>query len=110
MTIHLLAILLPKPGRVARVEQLAKDAAAYVQQNEPGTLKYQWFRSGTPEQPKIVVWEVYSDEAAFEVHKTSPMMAKFVQAEQEESNLTAPIEILPLEHFEGFASREVAKI
>ncbi|KAK4096416.1 hypothetical protein N658DRAFT_501603 [Parathielavia hyrcaniae] len=110
MAIHLLAILLPKPDRVSRVAELAKDAAAYVQQNEPGTVKYQWFRSGTPEQPKIVVWEVYADAAAIQAHKTSPMMARFVQAEQQESNLTAPIEILPLEHFEGFASREGAKI
>jgi hypothetical protein len=82
MTFYLLAILLPKPDRLARVqsppllqssaltatepnadenqvEEIAKEAADYVQKNEPNTLKYQWFKTGTAEQPKIVVWEAY---------------------------------------------------
>lgn len=42
-----------------QVEEIAKDASDYVQKNEPGTLKYQWFKAGTPDQPKIVVWEAY---------------------------------------------------
>lgn len=44
---------------VNQVEEIARESSAYVQQNEPGTLKYQWFRAGTAEQPKIVVWEAY---------------------------------------------------
>jgi hypothetical protein len=32
--------------------------SAEVEKNEPGTLKYQFFRAGTAEAPKIVVWEV----------------------------------------------------
>jgi hypothetical protein len=37
------------------------------------------------------------------------MMARFVQAEQAEGNLAAPLEVLPLEHFAGFASQDAAK-
>jgi hypothetical protein len=33
------------------------------------------------------------------------MMARFVQAEQEENNLADPLEVLPLEHFAGFESQ-----
>jgi hypothetical protein len=31
-----------------------------VQETEPGALTYQWFRTGTAEEPKIVVLEMYA--------------------------------------------------
>lgn len=42
-----------------KVEELARELSTSVQQNEPGTLKYQWFRAGTAEEPKVIVWETY---------------------------------------------------
>lgn len=78
-SLHFLAILSPKPDRVARVstsqlrpvhkrkiqrlifefqvEEIAESVSNYVKENEPGVLQYQWFRTGTEEKPKIVVWE-----------------------------------------------------
>lgn len=40
-----------------QVEEIAQSVCDYVKENEPGVLKYQWFRAGTPEKPLIVVWE-----------------------------------------------------
>lgn len=45
--------------RKMQVEELAKEVASGVEATEPGVLKYQWFKTGTPQEPKIVVWEVY---------------------------------------------------
>ncbi|KAK3308516.1 uncharacterized protein B0T15DRAFT_524596 [Chaetomium strumarium] len=105
MPFHILAIITPKADRIARVEEIAKEVATEVEKNEPGTLKYQWFRTGTAEAPTIVVWEVYADEAAFETHKTSPALARLIEIEKQEGNLAAPLEVQPLEQFAGFASR-----
>jgi quinol monooxygenase YgiN len=41
-----------------QVEELAKEVASGVEATEPGVLKYQWFKTATPQGPKIVVWEV----------------------------------------------------
>jgi quinol monooxygenase YgiN len=47
----------------------------------------------------------YADDAAAEAHKNGPALAKFVEIEKQEGNLAAPLEVMPLEHFTGFASR-----
>ncbi|KAG7287596.1 hypothetical protein NEMBOFW57_007108 [Staphylotrichum longicolle] len=108
--IHVLAIITPKPDRVARIEQLAKEVASGVEATEPGVLKYQWFKTGTPEEPRIVVWEVYADEAAVNVHKSGSKLAWLIETEKKEGNFAAPLEVLPLQQFAGWAAREGAKI
>ncbi|KAK4239383.1 hypothetical protein C8A03DRAFT_14228 [Achaetomium macrosporum] len=105
MPVHVLAILIPKADRIARVEEIAQGMSTDVEKNEPGTLKYQWFRAGTAEEPKIFVWEVYADEAAAETHMASPGLARFIEIEKQEGILAAPLQVLTLEHFAGFASR-----
>lgn len=40
MPTDVLAFLTPKPGAAARVEEILVQAAAAVQANEPGTLRY----------------------------------------------------------------------
>ncbi|KAK3309243.1 uncharacterized protein B0T15DRAFT_526649 [Chaetomium strumarium] len=57
MTLNYIALLHPKPDRVARVEEIARTICDSVYEKEPGVLKYQWFRAGDTEQPLIVVWE-----------------------------------------------------
>lgn len=85
MPLYFLAILEPKPDKTARVclfpkclptklwqlcsakkkktlrqvQEICRSVSDYVKENEPGVLKYQWFRSGPPEKPKIYVWEMY---------------------------------------------------
>lgn len=46
-------------NRLAQVEEIAQSICDYVHENEPGVLKYQWFRAGGTEKPTIVVWETY---------------------------------------------------
>jgi hypothetical protein len=79
MPLNFVALLHPKPDRVARVrrkkewapnrvkpadtrltfqvEEIARKICEYVQENEPGVLQYRWFRAGGTEKPLIVVWE-----------------------------------------------------
>ncbi|VBB74957.1 Putative protein of unknown function [Podospora comata] len=102
-SLHFLAILSPKPDRVARVEEIAESVSNYVKENEPGVLQYQWFRTGTEEKPKIVVWEQYADQAAVDIHKSSPKLAWLIETEEKESNMQESIEVLPLEPFAGWA-------
>lgn len=40
----LIAILYPAEGKSGRIIQLLKDVIAYVQTNEPGTLKYEMYK------------------------------------------------------------------
>ncbi|KAK4224214.1 hypothetical protein QBC38DRAFT_371481 [Podospora fimiseda] len=105
--IHVLAIITPKPDRVDRVIELAKDVAKGVESTEPGVLKYQWFKAGTPQQPKIVV---YADEAAVKVHQAGPKLRWLIETEKKEGNFAAPLEVLPMEQIAGYAGREGAKI
>ncbi|KAK0742539.1 hypothetical protein B0T21DRAFT_382125 [Apiosordaria backusii] len=104
-TLHFLAILSPKPDRVARVEEIAKSVSSYVKENEPGVLQYQWFRAGTDEEPKIIVWELYADQAAVDVHKSSSKLAWLIETEKEENNMREAIQVLPLKQFAGWASQ-----
>jgi quinol monooxygenase YgiN len=56
-----------------QVEELAKEIASGVEATEPGVLKYQWFKAGTPEEPKIVVWEVY----VLHLRPTPPLTCRY---------------------------------
>ncbi|KAK4196745.1 hypothetical protein QBC40DRAFT_5003 [Triangularia verruculosa] len=103
--LHFLAILCPKPDRVARVEKIAESVCDYVEENEPGVLQYQWFRAGTADEPKIVVWEIYTDQAAVDAHKSSSKLVWLIETEEEESNMREPIQVLPLEPFAGWTTR-----
>ena len=95
-----------------------------MQETEPGALTYQWFRTGTAEEPKIVVLEMYvffrpawtknklvqmltsaryADKAAVDSHMTGPPLTWFMETEKKEGNFGAPPELLSLEQFAGFA-------
>ena len=51
-----------------------------------------------------------ADNAAVGTHMASPVFARFVETEKKESNLAAPLQVLPLDQFAGFATRDGAKI
>jgi len=44
MSLDLLAIISPKPGKTDRVVELLSQVSEYVKANEPGTLKYEIMR------------------------------------------------------------------
>ncbi|KAK4033267.1 hypothetical protein C8A01DRAFT_19770 [Parachaetomium inaequale] len=105
MALHFVALLHPKPDRVARVKEIAHKVCDEVHDKEPGALKYQWFRTGSTEKPLIVVWETYLDQAAVDTHKSGSILAWLIENDKKESNMAAPIELLPLEQFAGWESR-----
>lgn len=47
----------------------------------------------------------YADQAAVDAHKASSKMAWLQQTEKEESNMTEPVKVLPLDQFAGWVSR-----
>ncbi|KAK0609567.1 hypothetical protein B0T17DRAFT_501566 [Bombardia bombarda] len=106
MPLKFLAMLYPKPDRVERVEEITQSVCDYVKEHEPGVLQYQWFRAGNVEQPTIIVWETYVDEAAVEAHKASPKMAWLMEVSAKEDNMLAPLKVIPLDQFAGWESRE----
>ncbi|KAK3905516.1 hypothetical protein C8A05DRAFT_12682 [Staphylotrichum tortipilum] len=105
MALNFVALLFPKPDRVARVEEIAKKVCEHVHEKEPGVLKYQWFKATGSEKPLIVVWETYRDQAAVEAHKTSSILAWLVENDKKEANMAAPISVIPLKQFAGWESR-----
>jgi hypothetical protein len=52
----------------------------------------------------------YADEAAVNVHKVGPKLAWLIETEKKEGNFAAPLEVLPLQQFAGWAVRDGAKI
>jgi hypothetical protein len=52
----------------------------------------------------------YADEAAVNAHKVGPKLAWLIETEKKEGNFAAPLEVLPLQQFAGWAAREGAKI
>ncbi|KAK0716187.1 hypothetical protein B0H67DRAFT_645835 [Lasiosphaeris hirsuta] len=93
------AMLYPKPDKLARVEEIAQSICDYVKENEPGVLQYEWFKVADAEQPTLIVWECYVDQAAVDAHKTSPKMAWLQEISAKEDNFAAPIKVLPLAEF-----------
>lgn len=52
----------------------------------------------------------YADAEAFETHKKNPKLGELVKLGKEEDLFAAPMQLLPLEQFAGFAAVEGAKI
>jgi quinol monooxygenase YgiN len=49
MSLDVIAIISPKPGKTDRVVELLTQVSAYVKSNEPGTLRYEVLRTGKEE-------------------------------------------------------------
>ncbi|KAK3377459.1 hypothetical protein B0H63DRAFT_477241 [Podospora didyma] len=103
MVLRFVAFVYPKPEHVKRVEEIAQGICDYVKENEPGVLQYQWFRVQGAEEPTIIVWETYLDQAAVDTHKSSPKVEWLIKISKEEDIMAAPIKVLPLEEFAGWA-------
>nr|MDO8085439.1 antibiotic biosynthesis monooxygenase [Candidatus Sigynarchaeum springense] len=64
----IMATLKIKEGKLEEAIKLLKDFAAWVAQNEPGTLQYAIHTVKGKEQNTIVVYERYKDKEAFSMH------------------------------------------
>jgi len=72
------ATLKAKPGQEDALIAGMQKMIAHVEANEPGTLTYVLHRA-TADQTKFLVYEVYTDQAAFAAHGASEPMREFFQ-------------------------------
>ena len=71
-----IATLKVKPGQEDALIAGMQKMFAHVKANEPGTLTYLLYRS-TADPTTFVVYEVYTDQAAFAAHGASEPMQEF---------------------------------
>jgi len=74
--VTVIATLKVKPGQEDALVAGMQKMIAHVKANEPGTLTYLLYRS-TADPTKFVVYEVYTDQAAFAAHGASEPMQEF---------------------------------
>jgi len=76
MAITVIAKLKTKPGSEAQFEAAARKMIEAMRAAEPGALQYVLHRGQKDKANEFVYYEVYSDQAAFDVHgKTDHMKA-----------------------------------
>jgi len=77
MSTTFIATLLVKQGREAEFERLQKELSELTHAGEPGTLVYDVIKSRS--KPRTyVVYGRFKDEAAFQLHQSSPFHDKLV--------------------------------
>ncbi len=85
-------------GKGDALAALLAEQAAVVRKAEPGCLVYRFHRS-TKDPELIMVYEMYADEAAFELHRDAPHLAAFRQRREQQGLLDGAVEI---EFFRSF--------
>ncbi|KAL9094987.1 MAG: hypothetical protein Q9165_002589 [Trypethelium subeluteriae] len=103
--IEVVAILSPKPGKEARVEQLLLEFSAHAKENEPDTLRYHVHRQIKKDAPEYVVIETYKDKAGVEKHMGSDIYKTLGNAIKKEDLLVKPLQVVSMHPIGGFASR-----
>ena len=74
MPVKIVAFVTPKPGREAELEAVVRTVVA-GSRTEPGNLRYDaWRELGGS---RIVIDELYADQAAIEAHRVSPHYTAF---------------------------------
>ncbi len=66
------------PGKGDALAAFLAEQVAAVRKSEPGCLAYRVHRS-TTDHELFAFYETYVDDAAFEVHRQSPILAQFRQ-------------------------------
>jgi quinol monooxygenase YgiN len=68
-----------KPGQHAAFDSLIRDHAQKTLQEEPGCERFEVFQpvnKGEKDESRVMLCEVYKDQAAFEEHGRNPRLAK----------------------------------
>jgi len=73
-------------GKGDALAALLQEQAAVVKKNEPGCLVYRPHRS-TKDPDVFIFYEQYKDDAAFDAHRKSPVLAEY-RARREREGLT----------------------
>ncbi|CAG1005037.1 hypothetical protein BURK1_03166 [Burkholderiales bacterium] len=80
------------PGKGDALEAFFPEQLAAVATSEPGCLAYRVHRS-TTDPDQFVFYETYVDEAAFEIHQRSPVIAAFRQRREAQGLTAGPAKI-----------------
>lgn len=74
----------PKPGCHAAFDALIREHAALTQQEEPGCERFEVLQplqqDGRPDEGRVMLVEVYTDQAAVKAHTQNPRMPKVREA------------------------------
>ncbi|KAF2831814.1 hypothetical protein CC86DRAFT_378584 [Ophiobolus disseminans] len=105
MTIDIIALITPKPGKAARVEELLTQAAVSVKANEPGTLRYHLHKEVKGDAPTFVMLETYKDKVAIDVHAKSEGFRAMGKVMKEEGLLDGPMRVMVTREAGGYASK-----
>lgn len=90
------------PGKEAQAEAAIAKLVDAVRETEPGTLVYAWHRLGK-DPSRILVFEVYADDAAIEAHRGTPHQAEFQRHFVPGTGLFDP-DSVKLERWDRFAA------
>lgn len=87
-----IAKLRAAPGKADALAALLREQAAVVRREEPGCLAYVPYRDAT-DGDAFVFYEVYRDQAAFDLHRASPHLAAFRERREREGLVAGPAEV-----------------
>ena len=90
-----LARITVRSGMMEELVEFLKWDANVARESEPGTLRFDVWRSAT-EQDILYLCELYQDEAAFEFHKQQETFKKFADTIKEKCIEDDGIELLAL--------------
>jgi quinol monooxygenase YgiN len=68
--------LLVKPGLEARAEDLLRELEQETAENDPGCLRYQWYKAGQPGLYYLL--QRWTDQRAVEAHSQAAHMARLL--------------------------------
>jgi quinol monooxygenase YgiN len=80
-------------GKEDALAAFLTEQVAAVIKAEPGCLVYRLHRSVT-DPAQFCFYEMFKDEAAFELHRNSPHIAAFRERREKEGLIAAPAEVV----------------
>ncbi|KAF2703550.1 antibiotic biosynthesis monooxygenase-like protein [Pleomassaria siparia CBS 279.74] len=101
----IIAIISPKPGKADRVQELLEKAAAAVQTNEPGVLRYSVQREVKGDAPVFIMLETYKDKDALGFHGASAHFKDLGRELKKEDLLAGPMKAYFTKEVGGYASK-----
>jgi quinol monooxygenase YgiN len=80
------------PGKADALAALLTEQVAVIRKAEPGCLVYRCHRS-TSDPDAFLFYEMFADDAAFEVHRASPQLAAYRERRERNGLLNGPIDV-----------------
>jgi len=91
-TLTVVARIHAAKGKDDALAALLSEQASFVRKAEPGCLVYRVHRS-TSDPGLFLFYEMYADDAAFDVHRSAPHLAAYRQRREQEGLTLGPAEV-----------------